>query len=140
MADSSSTTRSHFNAARLRSHTWDQLKLAASALNEGRGDASEVEALLKDLQTIELYWAYPGKDTVKRLQQMLKGREYHTLTQSANHVVRNLSSGAFRSDPGGTGRSLRTAACSAGERDRSVAPQLLRDALRGRAERWRRAR
>lgn len=99
MANSSSTTRSHFNAARLRSHTWDQLKLAASALNEGRGDASEVEALLKDLQTIELYWAYPGKDTVKRLQQMLKGREYHTLTQSANHVVRNLSSGAFRSDP-----------------------------------------
>ena len=98
MADSS-TTRSHFNAARLRSHTWDQLKLAASALYEGRGDASEVEALLKDLQTIELYWAYPGKDTVKRLQQMLKGREYHTLTQSANHVVRNLSSGAFRSDP-----------------------------------------
>ena len=99
MADSISTTRSHFNAARLRSHTWDQLKLAASALNEGRGDPSEVETLLKDLQTIELYWAYPGKDTVKRLQQMLKGREYQALTQNTNHVVRNLSSGAFRSDP-----------------------------------------
>ncbi|MBL7986369.1 MAG: ornithine decarboxylase, partial [Flavobacteriales bacterium] len=99
MSDSPTPTRLHFNAARLRSHTWDQLKLAASALDEGRGDAAEVEALLKDLQTIELYWAYPGRTAVARLQTMLKGREYHTLTQSANHVVRNLSSGAFRSDP-----------------------------------------
>jgi len=99
MPTDTAPTRSHFNAARLRSHTWDQLKLAASSLNEGRGDPADVEGLLKDLLTIELYWAYPGRTTVKRLQQMLKGREYHTLTQSANHVVRNLSSGAFRSDP-----------------------------------------
>ncbi len=99
MPDTSAPTRPHYNAARLRSHTWDQLKLAASSLDEGRGDPAEVEGLLKDLLTIELYWAYPGRTTVKRLQQMLKGREYHTLTQSVNHVVRNLSSGAFRSDP-----------------------------------------
>jgi len=99
MSDTTAPTRQHFNAARLRSHTWDQLKLAASALDEGRGKSGEVDALLKDLLTIELYWAYPGKPTVKRLQQMLKGREYNTLSQSVNHVVRNLSSGAFRSDP-----------------------------------------
>ena len=92
-------TRSHFNAARLRSHTWDQLKLSAQSLYEGRGNVAEVAALLEDLLTIELYWAYPGRSTVKRLQQMLQGREHHTLTQSVNHVVRNLSSGAFRSDP-----------------------------------------
>ena len=94
-----SETRSHYNAARLRSHTWDQLKLSAQALDEGRGNAEEVSGLLDDLLTIELYWAYPGRATVKRLQQMLRGREHHTLTQSVNHVVRNLSSGAFRSDP-----------------------------------------
>jgi arginine decarboxylase len=92
-------TRPHYNAARLRSHTWDGLKLSAQALDEGRGGAHEVAQLLERLLTIELYWAYPGRATVRRLQQMLLGREYHTLAQSVNHVVRNLSSGVFRSDP-----------------------------------------
>ena len=67
-------TRLHFNAARLRSHTWDQLKLAALALDEGRGSRDEVGALLKDLLTIELYWAYPGRTTVKRLQDKKSGK------------------------------------------------------------------
>ncbi|MBL8000348.1 MAG: hypothetical protein JNL05_00180, partial [Flavobacteriales bacterium] len=58
-------TRSHYNAARLRSHTWDQLKLAAMDLDEGRGTAQEVEAILKDLHAIELYWAFPGRETVQ---------------------------------------------------------------------------
>lgn len=91
--------RQHFNAARLRSHTWDQLKLAAMDLEEGRGATTDVAALLTDLLTIELYWAYPGLEAVKRLQQMLQAREYHSLQQAVIHVVRNLSSGAFRSDP-----------------------------------------
>ncbi len=95
----STTLRQHFNAARLRSHTWDQLKLAAMALDKGRAEPTEVEALLKDLLTIELYWAYPGRDTVKRLQRMLRDKEHRSLHQAVSHVVRNLVSGSFRSDP-----------------------------------------
>mgnify|MGYP003382844366 CR=1 FL=1 len=34
MPDTTAPTRPHYNAARLRSHTWDQLKLAASSLDE----------------------------------------------------------------------------------------------------------
>lgn len=91
-------TRSHYNAARLRSHTWDQLKLAAMDLDEGRGTPQEVEAILKDLHTIELYWAYPGRETVQQLRDMLRSKEHHGLHLAVNHVVRTLSSGAFRSD------------------------------------------
>lgn len=92
-------TRQHYNAARLRSHTWDQLKLAAMDLDEGRGTPPEVAAILNSLLTIELYWAYPGRGTVRHLQDMLRSREYHGLHLAVNHVVRSLSSGAFRSDP-----------------------------------------
>ena len=91
-------TRSHYNAARLRSHTWDQLKLACMDLDEGRGTPQEVEAILKDLHVIELYWAFPGRETVQQLSDMLRSKEHHGLHLAVNHVVRMLSSGSFRSD------------------------------------------
>lgn len=91
-------TRSHYNAARLRSHTWDQLKLACMDLDEGRGTPQEVEAILTDLHAIELYWAFPGRETVQQLRDMLRSKEHHGLHLAVNHVVRTLSSGAFRSD------------------------------------------
>src|SRR5262245_11902351 len=92
-------TRQHYNAARLRSHTWDQLKLAAMDLDAGRATPREVLDLLKQLLAIELYWAYPGRTTVHRLLDMPRDGEYHGLHLAVNHVVRTLSSGAFRSDP-----------------------------------------
>ncbi|HMC96489.1 MAG TPA: hypothetical protein VKG92_02465, partial [Flavobacteriales bacterium] len=91
--------RQHYNAARLRSHTWDQLKLTAMDLDAGRATPREVLDLLNDLLAIELYWAYPGRTTVHRLLDMLRDGEHHGLHQAVNHVVRTLSSGAFRSDP-----------------------------------------
>jgi len=90
--------RQHYNAARLRSHTWDQLKLAAMDLDAGRCSQEELAAILKDLFTIELYWAYPGRSTVRQLEQLLRSKDYHGLHLAVNHVVRMLSSGAFRSD------------------------------------------
>lgn len=93
------THRRYYNAARLRAYTWDRLKLAAAALEEGRGDAPEATSLLDDLFTMELYWAYPGRDTVRRLQDMLQAGEYRALHHGVAQVTRSLASGAFRSDP-----------------------------------------
>ena len=93
------TPRQHYNAARLRSHTWDQLKLATTALDEGRSGTEEVDRLLKELSCLEMYWAFPGQSTVRHLQEMLRSREYHGLLLAVNQVVRMLSSGSFRSDP-----------------------------------------
>lgn len=99
MPQTSTAQRQHYNAARFRSYTWDQLKLAAMDLDAGRAAPEEVKALLEELMRIELYWAFPGRDTVRRLQELLRGKEYHGLQLAVNHVVRTLSSGAFRSDP-----------------------------------------
>lgn len=99
MPETSTSLRQHYNAARLRSHTWDQLKLAAMDLDAGRAAPDEVARLLDELMRLELYWAFPGRDTVRRLQEMLRTKEYHGLHLAVNHVVRTLSSGAFRSDP-----------------------------------------
>jgi len=67
-------------------------------LDEGRGTPQEVEAILKDLHVIELYWAFPGRETVQQLSDMLRSKEHHGLHLAVNHVVRMLSSGSFRSD------------------------------------------
>jgi arginine decarboxylase len=99
MPATSTDLRQHYNAARLRSHTWDQLKLAAMDLDEGRATPEEVGTLLEELMRIELYWAFPGRETVRRLMDMLRTKEYNGLHLAVNHVVRMLSSGAFRSDP-----------------------------------------
>jgi arginine decarboxylase len=93
------TTRQHFNAARLRASTWNQLKLEVTALDEGRGKAATVEAALDDLLVIEQYWAYPGIDRVRQLQDLAGAEQWRTLHAAVDHVVRNLVSGAFRSDP-----------------------------------------
>lgn len=95
----SAPLRQHYNAARLRSHTWDQLKLAVMDLDAGQGSEEEVKGILDDLHAIELYWAYPGRATVSHLRDLLRSEEHHGLHLAVNHVVRMLSSGAFRSDP-----------------------------------------
>ncbi|MCB0769997.1 MAG: aminotransferase class I/II-fold pyridoxal phosphate-dependent enzyme [Flavobacteriales bacterium] len=92
-------SRQYFNAARLRSYSWNQLRMEASALDEGKGTEGAAKALLHDLLTIEQYWAFPGRDRVNRLGQLLEDKEYRTLYHAVDHIVRNLVSGAFRSDP-----------------------------------------
>ena len=66
-----SASRQHFNAARLRSFTWNQLRLEVVSLDEGRGDADTAAAYLNDLGTIERYWAYPGRERFAHLEDLL---------------------------------------------------------------------
>lgn len=99
MTDRRPTTRQHFNVARLRAYTWNQLKLEATALDEGRGSASAAQSHLDDLLTIEQYWAYPGVDRVSHLRELAQAKQWHSLHQAVDLVVRNLVSGSFRSDP-----------------------------------------
>lgn len=92
-------SRQHFNAARLRSYTWNQLKLESIALDEGRGQAGVVAGLLADLGVIEQYWAFPGIARIRHLRDLARAKQWHALHQAVSHVVRNLVSGSFRNDP-----------------------------------------
>jgi len=91
--------RQHFNAARLRSYTWNELKLQAIALDEGKGDPELANGLLADLFTIERYWAFPGLDRMRQLQELVHTEQWHTHLLAVEQVLRNLVSGSFRNDP-----------------------------------------
>jgi len=103
---STDPTQEHFNAARLRSHTWDRLKLAVTTLAEA-GRAAEkrdagkaVQSLLNDLLVIEQYWAFPGRDTVLGMQALLQRNDHSALEHEVAQAVRTLVSGVFRSEQG----------------------------------------
>ena len=91
--------RQHFNAARLRSHSWDHLRQVVAALAAGHGNAVDAAKLLDDLWTIELYWAYPGRDRVAHLRELLLAGDHRAMHQAIDLIVRNLVSGSFRGDP-----------------------------------------
>ncbi|MBX2982545.1 MAG: aminotransferase class I/II-fold pyridoxal phosphate-dependent enzyme [Flavobacteriales bacterium] len=98
-------TQEHFNAARLRSHNWDRLKLATNALAECRSKSTtrdaalQVKELLDELLILELYWAYPGREVVRKLQTLLDHGDHISLEKEVAQIVRMLVSGVFRSDP-----------------------------------------
>ncbi len=101
---SNESSQEHFNAARLRSHTWDRLKLATTALAEARSKtaareaAQQVEELLASLEILERYWAFPGSGTVQQLRVLLEGKEHVALEKEVAQAVRTLVSGVFRSE------------------------------------------
>lgn len=100
----SEPTQEHFNATRLRTHTWDRLKTAVSELSvakTGKKEAvKEVDGLLQDLFAIEQYWAFPGRGAVKGLRSMLERKEYAALELRTLKLVRTLVSGQVRLNTG----------------------------------------
>lgn len=100
----SEPTQEHFNATRLRTHTWDRLKTAVSdlaAARTGKREAvREVDGLLQDLYTIEQYWAFPGRGAVRGLRAMLERKEYAALESRTLKLVRTLVSGQVRLNTG----------------------------------------
>ncbi|MBS1568238.1 MAG: ornithine decarboxylase, partial [Bacteroidetes bacterium] len=94
-------TQEFYNAGRLRTHKWEALKAATArlvAVKEKRGAVQAVEELLADLLTIELYWAYPGRDVVRAMQTRLLRGEYAALVTLVEKVVRTFVSGLVRLD------------------------------------------
>ncbi|MFZ1659935.1 MAG: aminotransferase class I/II-fold pyridoxal phosphate-dependent enzyme [Flavobacteriales bacterium] len=97
-------TQEHFNASRLRTHTWDRLKIAVSELatdmpsggkaRNGKKEAiAEVDGLLQQLDVVETYWAYPGREAVRGLRTMLERQEFTALEHRTLKLVRTLVSG-----------------------------------------------
>ena len=100
------TAQAHFNASRLRTYTWDRLKLATEQLAAATKKADQrqatkaVEGLLGDLDVLERYWAFPGRCAIKDLRELLTRTEHQELEHAVARQVRSLASGAFRSEPG----------------------------------------
>jgi arginine decarboxylase len=90
----------HYLSSRLRYDTWNQLKLAASHLAQGRGDAErlgqEVRKGLKMLEPIESYWSFPGREVFEQLVRIFDQEEFRKLANVVQRIVRVLATQSYR--------------------------------------------
>jgi len=90
----------HYLSSRLRFDTWNQLKIAASHLAEGRGDAEklrqEVRKGLKMLEPIESYWAFPGHGMFEQIVRICHQEDFRKLAFVIQRVVRALVNQSYR--------------------------------------------
>jgi len=103
-ADKKSSTH-HFNVAQMRSDLWNRLRtqLHVHLKEEKRGvdsgDKKSISELLHDLAIIEQYYSFPGKKSVRKLQEFIKNEEFYTASARVNELVRQLVSESYRSNP-----------------------------------------
>ncbi len=96
------TINKHFNAAQLRTDTWNRLvrvgkKLAASQDEERKaGRVREVGALLNILSPIEKFWDFPGKMLFRRLLNQFENGDYPQFAFEAAYIGRLLASDGYR--------------------------------------------
>lgn len=93
----------YFSATQLRADRWSALRETTESLHvsgaEGRRGKRLLEtaqALFDALAPIEVYWAFPGRQTFELLRRLLEHGSYEELAISVRRVARALTSGAYR--------------------------------------------
>jgi arginine decarboxylase len=101
-----------YNASRLRTDTWDQLKVLARRLHETARRGADLGPLrrklddcLARLDPLEAYFAYPGHRTMAELARLARPGHEGQLARAAAHLCRMLVSDAYRSLGGRARRS-----------------------------------
>ncbi len=92
------TISDYFSASQLRSDRWSELKEVAGRLSQSRkeSDRKQAEALLKALQPIELYFAFPGGTAIDYLWRLIENKNYTDFSTAVKRASRALTTGAFR--------------------------------------------
>jgi len=96
-----------FYATQLRMDTWNELQQRCQWLKEfahaGR-DASEPRGLvatsMEALRSLELYWAYPGRDRMVQLTQLFDRGDFDELATHVAEITRLLVGDAYRERSG----------------------------------------
>src|SRR5688572_22250297 len=93
----------HFNAPSVRSDTWGKLRNATSRLvrlSEGSPAYEKTRAtiagLLAELEPIEAYWGFPGKEEFARLLGQFRDSQYLPFHQAVLATSEQLDSGEYR--------------------------------------------
>ncbi len=94
----------HYNATQLRLDAWNRLGGLAGMLDEPHPTKKEVEPVWDEigeliglLEPVELYWAFPGRQTFARLKKLFLKRTEDRFSRLATAIVRALVSETFRS-------------------------------------------
>ncbi len=92
-----------YNINQFRMEVWSLLKKQALEIAHSKQDVHEkkpvIEKTLKNLKSIEPYWAFPGMDTIQNLQNLLRLEEYVLLSKSVADINRLMASEDYRQNP-----------------------------------------
>jgi arginine decarboxylase len=92
-----------FSAAEARLDRWQRLNSVAKALAQPSAtEALRVQAatLLRELDPLESYWAYPGPVMMAELRAALEGGSVPSFSRRVERISRALLRGTYRHDPG----------------------------------------
>ncbi len=90
-------------ASRLRTDTWDELKMASSKLagSDKNSPATQkclerINRALEVLKPLEEYWAYPGRRAYRECKRLIDAEDYVGLSKFVARTVRCLVSDGYR--------------------------------------------
>jgi arginine decarboxylase len=95
------STRAYYNLSQYRTDSWGALKELSESLLQEEEDArieeaaAELMEALNLLGSVEMYFAYPGKRQIEKLQQRLRKKEYMALANEVADVMRTLVSKSY---------------------------------------------
>ncbi len=96
----------YYNMAQLRVESWNNLKNESTKLySSPRGSENEklytknLRQLLKDLEGIECFFAFPGLSCIDSFRDMLERHEHTALSNKIAEITKNLVSDRYRSNP-----------------------------------------
>jgi arginine decarboxylase len=96
----------YYNIAQLRVESWNALKNESTKLHSSpRGSENEklhkknLRQLLKDLEGVECFFAFPGLSCIDLLREMLERHEHTALSHKIAEITKNLVSDRYRSNP-----------------------------------------
>jgi arginine decarboxylase len=92
-----------FSANDARRDRWSQLAACADAWGGGRGSgdklATQIGALLDELEPLENYWAYPGAGLMRSVRGLLTSKDAQGLANAVDRIKTSIFSGSYRRDP-----------------------------------------
>lgn len=101
--DSRPSLSVHYMASRLRIDTWESLKEYSARLCELKRKGRDSEKITQKvmsafdiLDTIEDYWAFPGRDAFEELTRSFAENKFDDLNEQVSRIVRLLSTGGYR--------------------------------------------
>ncbi|SDE33129.1 arginine decarboxylase [Pricia antarctica] len=96
----------YYNIGQLRVDFWNKLKIETSELTRCRkGSTNEkthkqkIKELLKDLKGVECFFASPGKERLRKLENAFASHEYASLSHAVLETTKQLFGDSYKSNP-----------------------------------------
>ena len=106
MIKNKTKTAPYYNIGQLRVDYWNKLKIETSELTRcQKGSANEkahkhkVEVLIKDLKGVECFFASPGKECLRKLENAFYSDEFASLSNMVAKTTRQLLGDSYKANP-----------------------------------------